>query len=280
MPRPPLFRILLCACLFSGLQRSKAEGTAEAEVWRKLSTYLSKEAQVDLSALPPPEDAASRRERNFCAAVVNLDQQPLTESRLDTVEAQLKALLADDDNDEIGRAARFLLGRMAQIYRAKPDLELAAEYFRGLVEQPGPGRWADGARIKLAVLTLYALPGPTPAERIAMVEAQLAKTEDPITLRDLHRVTARAIMFYNLAPEGALKHLLAADEFGGLTGTPGSDQLVQIGELAWDAGQVDLARKYYERLRVEYPRDARIYLMDERLAGNPVPHRTEVLHGR
>ena len=87
-------------------------------------------------------------------------------------------------------------------------------------------------------------------------------------------------MFYNLSPADALKHLLAADEFGGLSGTPGADQLVQIGELAWDTGQVDLAAKYYERLRSEYPQDPRIYLMDQRRAGNPVPHRTEALHGR
>ena len=280
MPRLPLFRLLLCTSLFGGQQPSKAEGNEDTEVWRKVAMYLSKEAQIDLQDLPSPEDPAGRRERAFCAAVVNLDQQPLSESRLDDVESRLKALLAEADNDEIGRASRFLLGRIAQIYRSKLDLLQAADYFRGLLEQSGPGRWADAARVKLAVLTLYVLPGDSPSERIAWVEAQLLKTQDPITLRDLHRVAARAVMFYNLSPADALKHLLAADEFGGLSGTPGADQLVQIGELAWDTGQVDLAAKYYERLRSEYPQDPRIYLMDQRRAGNPVPHRTEALHGR
>lgn len=279
MPRFPLLRFLLGCCLF-GVQQAGAFEGGELEVWRKVAAYLSKEARIQLQELPTPTDAAGQRERAFCAAVVNLDQQPLSESRLDEVEAQLKALLAENDNDETGRAARFLLGRIAQIYRAKSDLGQAANYFRSLVEQPGPGRWADAARVKLAVLTLYALPGGSPSERIAWVEAQLPKTQDPITLRDLHRLAARAVMFYNLAPEKALKHLLAADEFGGLSGTPGADQLVQIGELAWDAGQVELAAKYYERLRVEYPRDPRIYLMDQRRAGEPVPHRPEDLHGR
>lgn len=280
MPRIPLLRILLCTCMSGALQLGKAAGNAETEVWRKVANYLSKEAQIDLQALPSPGEAANQRERDFCTAVVTLDQQPLSESRLDEVEGELKALVAAADNDEIGRASRYLLGRITQIYRGKPDALRAADYFRGLLEQPGPGRWTDLARVKLAVLTLYALPGPSPAERIALVEAQLPQAQDPIVIRDLHRVAAQAILFYNLAPRDALNHLLAADKFGGLAGTPGADQLVQIGELAWDTGQEDLAVKYYERLRVEFPRDPRIFLMDQRRAGNPVPHRTEVLHGR
>lgn len=268
---------MLGVCLCGSLPAAEPP----TEVWRKVASYLSKEAQIELADLPVPTDASAQREHDFCAAVVLLDQQPLTEARLDEVEKQLKALLSVEDNDEIGRAARFLLGRIAQLYRANADAVRAAEYFRGLVTQPGPGRWADAARIKLAVLILYALPDMgNGATRIATVEAMLPEAKDPIIVRDLHRLAARAIMFYNLPPEPALRHLLAADEFGGLSGALGADQLVQIGELAWDVGDVELSKRYYERLRAEYPRDPRIYVMDQRNVGNPVPKRSEELHGR
>ena len=270
---------MLGACLCGAV--AMAEPVPETTVWRKVASYLSKEAQIELAGLPAPADAAAQREHEFCTAVVWLDRQPLTEARIDEVEARLKALLAVENNDEIGRASRFLLGRIAQLYRATPDVGQAAEYFRGLIEQPGPGRWADAARVKLAVLVLYALPGAGDgAARVAAVEAMLPGAKDPIVVRDLHRVAARAIMFYNLPPAPALRHLLAADEIGGLSGTLGADQLVQIGELAWDTGDVEMAKRYYERLRAEYPRDPRIYVMDQRNAGNPVPKRSEALHGR
>ncbi|MCC6416027.1 MAG: hypothetical protein IT582_08965 [Opitutaceae bacterium] len=277
MPRVPLLRLMLGVCLGGSL--SAAEPTME--VWRKVASYLSKEAQIEFNALPAAAGVAARRERDFCAAVVQLDQQSLSEARLDEVEQRLKALVAAEGNDTIARAARFLLGRMAQLYRANPDVGLAAEYFRGLVEQPGADRWGDAARIKLAVLRAYVLPAVgDAAARVAAVEALLPAAKDPVVVRDLHRVAARAIMFYNLPPAAALRHLVAADALGGLSGTLGADQLVQIGELAWDTGDAALATRYYERLRAEYPRDPRIFLMDQRNAGNPVPHRSEALHGR
>lgn len=276
MPRFPLLRWLLGV----GLTGSLMAG-AEVEVWRQVATYLSKEAQSQLSELSAATGPAAQRERDFCMAVVQLDQQPLTEVRLDDVERRLQQLVATEDNDEIGRAARFLLGRIAQLYRASPDVARAAEYFQGLVEQAGPGRWGEAARIKLAVLRAYALPETGDASaRVTAVETLLPAARDPVIVRDLHRIAARAIMFYNLPPAAALRHLRAADEIGGLSGTLGADQLVQIGELAWDTGDEALARRYYERLRTEYPRDPRIYLMDQRTAGHPVPHRSEALHGR
>ena len=119
----------------------------------------------------------------------------------------------------------------------------------------------------------------TPAERIARAESYAQEARDEIAVRDMHRLLARAILFYNLPPERALEHLLAADKIGGLTGKQGADQLIQIGELAWDEGDVEMAAHYYERLENEYPRDPRIFTMQERLAGRPTPTRGEVVNG-
>lgn len=251
------------------------------DIWEQVAQYSSKEAAWALRDLPPAPNAASQRERDFCAAVVLLDQQPLSETRLDEAGQRFQALLAaGSPDDAIARASLYLLGRIAQIYRAAPDIEQAADHYRRLLRLPHPGHWAELARVKLAVLELYALPAGDPAERLAAVNGLLAGAQTDMARRDLHRLAARGIMFYNLAPADALNHLLAADAIGGLTGTPAADQLVQIGELAWDTGQVDLAKRYYERLHREFPRDVRGYLMDQRLAGAPVPARGKELHGR
>lgn len=279
MPRFVLFRILpLVSLLWPAVVA--AEPSPDVAVWEQVSLYLSREADQAVRKLPEASDAQERRERDFCAAVVYLDQQPLSESRLDEADRRLQQLVAAEGNDAIARASRYLLGRIAQIYRAEPAVELAAKHFRGLVDEPGPGEWEELARVKLALLTLYVLPAKNPAERINQVETFVPEARDPLAVRDLHRLIARATLFYNLDPKQALAHLLKADEIGGLAGALGADQLVQIGELAWDAGEEELAAKYYVRLREEYPRDPRIFVMNERLAGHPYPHRGEEINGR
>ncbi len=279
MPRLLPLGLLLCLGI-GGLCTARAQTEPEVAVWKKLSLYLTEEAARMLEELPETTTPEAQREREFCATVVHLDRQPLSESRLDVVERRLQALLAVESNDEIGRASRYVLGRIAQLYRTQPDVAKAADYYRGLVRQSGSDTWGAQARMKLALLTLYVLPAPTPDERIAEVADFLAEADDPMVVRDLHRLLARAILFYNLPPRQALDHLLQADEIGGLSGTQGADQLVQIGELAWDEGKKEMAIHFYERLQKEYPRDPRIFVMNERLAGRPTPDRGEVIHGR
>lgn len=281
MPRSDFFRVLgYTGLALLGELTMAAKTQSEVSVWKKMSTYLTREAMIELKDMPAPEDADGQRERDFCTAVVTLDQQPLSEGRLDDVEQRLKTLLSANGEDEIASASRYILGRIAQIYRAEPDVELAAEYYQMLVNDSDQGHWGRLARVKLGVLKLYVLPAESMQSRVDSVEALIEGTTDPVTRRDLHRLAGRGAMFFNLGPELALRHLLEADKFGGLSGTLGADQLVQIGELAWDTGQREISAHYYERLRKEYPRDQRVYLSDQRLAGKPVPQRREELNGR
>ena len=279
MPRLIRFGRLLCVGL-SGILSAWANPTPEVAIWEKISVYQSAVAELELDDLPSPENPAAQRERDFCAAVVHLDQQPLSESRLNEVEKRFVALVEAEGNDEIARASRYLLGRIAQVFRATPDALKASGYFRGLAEQHGPGIWGEQARMKLTLLTLYVLPIRTPSERLKLAETYTLAARDPIAVRDMHRLLARAILFYNFPPRSALEHLLQADKIGGLVGTQAASQLVKIGELAWDEGDEELAAHYYERLSKEYPRDPRIFVMQQRLAGEPTPGRGEVVNGR
>ena len=90
----PLRWLAFWGSTFVGTFTLTAGIQTEVSVWQKVSTYLTKEALLELKDLPEPSDVAEQRERDFCAAVVTLDQQPLSESRLDEVEGRLQALLA------------------------------------------------------------------------------------------------------------------------------------------------------------------------------------------
>ncbi len=250
------------------------------EIWRDVRGYLSPDAMTKIRTMPRPEDPAGMREYDFCLAVVTLAQSAMSEGRLDNVVEILENLIAENIDDEVADASRYLLGRIEQYYRRENSGVEAARYFRNLAEHAHSKKWGDLARMKLSLLILYVLPADSSEARVNEVQQLLDVTDTPIARRELHRLLGRAMMFYNHPPEGALEHLLAADEVGGFRGALGADILVQIGELAWDTGQVELAQSYYERLRTEYPRDPRIFLMDQRIAKQHVPHRSKGIHGR
>jgi hypothetical protein len=243
----------------------------DSDVWRMVSTYLIKEAEIALDDLPAPADPANAREREFCTAVVALSQQTVTEARIAEVERRLTALHDAQADDEIGRASLFLLGRIAQVFRAVPDNDRAADCYRRLLTGEVTDHWADLARVKLALLDIYVLPAAAPAARIAAVESLLTGVTDPVTRRDLHRLAARGLMFYGLDPARTLEHLLASESIGGLRGMPAADQVVQICNVAWQLGRHEVSDTFREKLRRDYPRDPRIYLLDQRAAGQPVP---------
>lgn len=270
MPRIPLLS-LLCLAVLAPSDSLHAQEHPEVEIWQMLSTYLTKEAEIALGELPVPSDAAAQREREFCAVVVQLSQQTVTEARIEDVERRLSALVAANTHDDNGRASLYLLGRVAQVFRAIPDNALAAAHYRQLIALPDNDHWANLARVKLALLEIYMLPAESPADRIAAAEALIPGVHDRITLRDLHRLAARGLLFYELDPARALEHLLVSDSIGGLRGMPAADQVVQIANLAWELGRKELSNTFREKLRDQYPRDARIYLLDQRAAGEVVP---------
>jgi hypothetical protein len=269
MPFRPFCRLLsLLVCLGGPAHAAEESLTA---VWRQVAAFFTKEGLWALQALPPTADAATQRERDFCHAVILFDLQPLTETRLDDAERRLQPLAAGDD--EIARAARYLLARSQQIYRQQPDPAAAAELYRSLSAQPGGGSWAELARVKLALLELYALPASGPPARLKAAPALLAEAQDTTTRRDLHRLLARAVLFYDLDPAGALTHLEAAEAIGGLQGEPHADQLVQLAELNWELQHRERAIHFHARLAAEYPRDVRAWGLAEKLAGRPGPAR-------
>lgn len=272
-PRRWLCRLLLAAACCIPL---RAEEDLAA-VWRQVTAFFAKEAMWALEALPPTPEAAAQRERDFCHAVILLDLQPLTEARLDEAENRLLRLIAAGE-DEIAAAARYLIARSRQLYRQRPDHVAAARLYREVMAHPRGGPWAEMARVKLALLELYVLPAANPHARIAAARSLLAGAGEDFTRRDLHRLIARATLFYDLDPAAAFADLLAAEAIGGLQGEPHADQLVQLTELAWEFGRTAEAARFHARLVAEHPRDVRAWGLAEKLAGRPAPARGRFGH--
>lgn len=273
-PRRLLCRLLLAVLCCAPLRAADEDLTA---VWRQVTAFFAKEAMWALEALPPTPEAATLRERDFCHAVILLDLQPLTEARLDEAETRFRRLVAAGE-DELAAAARYLIARSQQLYRQRPDHAAAAQLYREVMAHPHGGPWAELARVKLALLELYVVPAANPRARLATTRALLTGARDAFTIRDLHRLLARATLFYDLEPMAAYEHLQVAEAIGGLQGEPHADQLVQLTELAWEFGHREEAAHFHARLVAEYPRDVRAWGIAEKLAGRPAPVRGRFHH--
>lgn len=249
--------VLLCFVPAVWAAESSAEMT---EVWRLVADHLGRDASAKLTARPGP----ATRERDFAAAVMAIDYQPVTQDRLHAAEAKFAELARGDD--ELAAAAGYLQARMHQVHFQEPDYERAAELYRALAERQPRSHWAQLGLVKYSLLLLYALPAPSaPAERIAAAEALLPQLEEPQLVRDLQLQLGRAGTFYEQPLDGVLPHFIIADRMGGLIGQAKEDLIVYIGELSLRAGHYAQARAYFERYLREYTYNMRLVTVKRRL---------------
>jgi tetratricopeptide (TPR) repeat protein len=188
----------------------------------------------------------------------------VTDDRLRAAEAQLAALAQGDD--ELAAQAAYLQARIWQAHLSQPDFAKAAELFLALAARQPQSRWAQLGLVKLALLHLYALPGPGgPVARHEAAEALLAQISEPALQRDVHLQLGLAGVFYRRPLAEVLEHLLATDRIGGVAGQAAEDLVAQIGELSMRDGQNAQARRYYERYLREYPLSGRCFTVRARL---------------
>lgn len=246
------------ALIATGNALAAAEPLTEA--WAKLASHLPGEA----SALLQHAGAASPRERALAQAVAQAAQQPVTDEKLRAVEKQLNELAAG--GDDVAAAALYFAGRIYQVHFSTPDAAKAADYYRRLAERQPASEWAQRGLVKLALLTLYALPEPAaPAARITATAALLPQVTLPRQRRDLLIVLARGRLFYEQPLEAVLADLLAADALGGLSGVAERDFLLQVGELSFRAGQWRQAQAYFARYLADGSADPRAFAVRERM---------------
>jgi len=227
--------------------------------WEETSRNLFQEAHARFA------DEEGREARLGEAATL-LQLQPRTERNLRGAVALLSALVDESTDDDAGLTALYLLGRIEHAHRAVPDLEAAARHYRRLLTHRPDHPLAGQAAVKLAILELYR---PRPAEeRLELVSTFDALTRDlpdAAARRDLHLVLGEAVLRFELEPTLALDQFVAALEDGIVMPLLRADILVRVGELAREAGRVELARRSYRTFLADFPRAPRRLMIREAL---------------
>ncbi|GIL00061.1 MAG: hypothetical protein BroJett029_42690 [Alphaproteobacteria bacterium] len=229
-----------------------------AEAWRALADSRPQDVLRMLRSLP------AGRETQLIRALALMHRQPVTDEALRQAEILLVSLAAGED--DFALQAHFLQARLHQVHYAQPDPARAAELYAALAARQPGSRWAQLARVKLALLQLYVLPTPAgPEARLQAAEAELARLAEPALQRDLHLQIGLAGLHHGLPPARVLPHLLAADRIGGVPGVAQEDLVLQIGELSLRVGDFATARAYFERYLRDYAVNPRCFTVRHRL---------------
>lgn len=266
--RPPIKQLaILSALLAIGSNICAQEGPdveRSIAAWEKSATFFPNEALAGFEKLGGDSETGPREAR-FGYAVALLSAVPSTEGRLNEAERIFRSL-ADSGDDNFGLGSRFLLGRLAQIYRSPSDPGTAAGYFQGLVDDHPDTRWGQMSLVKLAMVLIYAMPDAgSPEERIAMGKELLEKATNRDSRRDLNLIIGSAHFHYDLDPTGAVGFLIDAEEEGELDVGTRADVLIRIGELLVLSGRPKEAIVYYQRFVDDFYGAARRYAVEQKI---------------
>lgn len=199
-----------------------------------------------------------RRSLRFGEAVTLLNVQPRTEGNIDKARQIFEEVRAAGSADDMGVESWYLLGRIEQVHRPSPDLAKAESIFRELTAAHPAHPAAQRARVKLAVLRLYAQVDE--AERRRRYEEFTANAKDltdPSAKVQMHFTLAEVARRFKYGHAEELAHLVAADQTGVVKRSLQIQVMVRAGDLARLTGQNELARSYYTRFLEQYPRTDR-----------------------
>lgn len=243
-----------------------AIAAAEQRPWNDLGRLLAEDARGAFTAALASATPERRGDLQLGLAASLLTAPPTSEGRLDQAEGLLRGLV----DGPRGAEALWLLARIPQVHRARPDAGEAAVRYRRLIDAHPAHVLAAQAQVKLAILELgprsrTSAPDAGRDALLATHEAALASIADPIARRDLQLVLAEARLHAGALAE-ALAHLEAVIAGGQVSGPPAGDLLVRAGELARRLGEPARAAGHYRAFLAAWPRDQRAHLVRQRLA--------------
>ena len=239
--------------------------------WQESTWQQSVKLLVDdaLARLPADRAAGSDAERRALAytrGVLLLNAQPKLQGNIDQARALLEAVRQARADDETGLNALYYLARIAQFHTDPHDPAKAAALYAELIDLAPGHPLAQEAVARRAALRLFEdVPADEWRQRLAECEAAAGRLTVSAARRDLHFVLAEALLDFTDDKEGALRHLLAAEEAGIVRQQLAGDTLVRIAVLARELGHRDVAIAHYRKFLATFQRDGRAYMLDEQL---------------
>lgn len=238
--------------------------------WDLAAFGLLKEAHSAFAAQP-----AADREARFGEAVTLINLQPKTDANLDRAASLFSTISAANPTDDLGISSHYFLARIPQVHRANLDTSAALLIFRELAALDSPHPLAQRAVVQVALIELFEprVPAGEVRARFDRLASRGATLTEPSALRDFHLVMGDAALRFKFDDALALDHLLAADRAGIARAGTRRDNWIRIAELARRSGRPAIAATYYHHFLENFPRDARLLLVQEHLAALPVSSR-------
>ncbi|HEY9250863.1 MAG TPA: hypothetical protein VIO38_17100 [Rariglobus sp.] len=239
----------------------------QASPWIEVTTGLFNEAHSVFVAEGKTASGADRRTVRYGEAVSLLNVQPRTHANIDKAYALFEEIRSTSPDDDLGIASRYMQGRIEQVQRATPDLAKADAIFSGLGRDHPAHPVAQRARVKLALIRLYAdIDAAERRRRYDEFSAGAASLTDAGAKVQMHLLLGEFARRLHYGHEQEFAHLLAADEAGVTKRRLQGELLVRIGDLARLTGRPGVARDYYTRYLEQFPRTDRRSLIEGYLA--------------
>lgn len=265
-PRPFLRFAVLVAIILESSLSATAEKSDPIDPWELSRRYQFNEAVDAFSSRVRVSSSHRDSDALFGLAVNLLNRQPKTAGNIERSRRILQEIQYREATSDLGIAARYFLGRIAQLHLQKPDIHLAIKHFRFLVENHPEHFWGQVAATKYGFLRLYRVM-PKEERRALFIELEtLAEGLSSLFLRsNFHFMLGTAAVRFRMLPERALDHFIQAEKLGLIKGRARTDGLLRIGELARKLGHWEVAEKYYRRYLDEFRRDPPRDLVSDRL---------------
>ena len=258
----------MAGVLLPGSAAPSAPGTPpwQPSTWRQAADLLVDAALDKLPSARSAHDNAERRELDYARGILLLNAQPKLQRNVDESRALLESVRQGRSDDEPGLNALYYLARIAEYHTDPPDLSKAADLYSQLIAAAPGHPMAQAAVAKLAILRLYEELAPAARqERMEAFERTASHLSVPSARRDLYFVLADASLALMNDSEGALRHLLAAEEAGIAGLQLAGETQVRIALLARQLGHREIAIAHYEKFLSLFQRDGRAYVLAAQL---------------
>lgn len=269
---PPLRLLLGLLAASVGVAQGASEPDPEIDVWTRIVRLQYEEAERDFERREAGSARIATAESRLAQAILLLYRQPRTDPNVREAQRKLVELVdADDTPLETRLAARYHLARVHHFHAFAPDVGLAEQLYASLWQQHPESLWGQLALTKLAISRIYR-PGESREEKRTVL-AHFEDVAPQVTFApvrsNLHRVLGEAWGRLLDEPERQLHHTLATLEWGVAKSNARARLLLQAGEAARRLGRHRIARACYTEFLRDFPRDERVWLVQQRLAGLP-----------
>lgn len=161
------------------------------------------------------DDPDIARQARLGIATTYLSLQPKTQGNIDRAAEIYREILAEDTSDEIGRMARYFLGRIYEFHSRFTDPDEAIRHYRMLYEEHPDTMVAQLAILKVANLeVLGEPPGPSIEAELTQWREVALNIDSHSVRRNLYRLLGDAYVLYELRPDDALEMYRRAEELG------------------------------------------------------------------